>query len=70
MQEVQQHKTASDCRTVINGKIYDMSAFASRHSGGANPILAVCGKDGTAIYAQQHGTNYSLIQSFFIATLQ
>jgi len=69
MQDVKQHATASDCRTVINGKIYDMSSFASRHSGGANPILKICGKDWTSVYVQQHYWVW-LIQSYFVANLQ
>jgi cytochrome b involved in lipid metabolism len=47
-----------------------MSSFSSRHSGGPNPIVSVCGKDGTAIYAKQHGSDTALIQGFFVATLQ
>ena len=69
MQDVKQHKTGSDCRTVINGKIYDMSSFASRHSGWANPILSICGKDGSSVYAQQHYWT-ALIQNYFVANLQ
>ncbi|MFA7298314.1 MAG: cytochrome b5-like heme/steroid binding domain-containing protein [Candidatus Absconditabacterales bacterium] len=68
-QDVKQHNTPNDCRTVINGNIYDMSAFASRHSGGTNPIISICGKDGTSVYTQQH-YGASLIQNFFVANLQ
>lgn len=70
MQDVQVHNTPSNCWTVINGKIYDMSSFANQHSGGPSSINSVCGKDGTAVYARQHGSNTSLIQSFFVAKLQ
>jgi len=70
MQDVQQHNTASDCWTVINWKIYNMSSFASRHSGGANPIISTCGKDGTSVYTKQHGGSASLLQNFFVADLQ
>lgn len=70
MQDVKQHNTSSDCWTVINGKIYNMSSFASQHSGGPNPIVSVCGKDGTSVYAKQHWSNTSLIGNFFVATLQ
>ena len=70
MQDVQTHNTPSNCWTVINGKIYNMSSFANQHSGGPSSILSVCGKDGTAVYARQHGSNTSLIRNFFVATLQ
>ena len=70
LEEVKKHNTANDCRTVINGKIYNMSSFASRHSWGSQSILATCGKDGSAIYAKQHGSNTSLLQNFLIGKVK
>jgi cytochrome b involved in lipid metabolism len=54
MQDIKKHNTDGDCWTVINGKIFNMSLFSSLHSGGPNPIISVCGKDGTIIYTKQH----------------
>lgn len=70
MQDVKKHNTSSDCWTVINGKIYNMSSFASQHSGGPSSIDSTCGKDGTSVYARQHWSSTSLIRNFFVANLQ
>lgn len=70
MQDVKQHNTSSNCRTIVEGKIYDMSSFASLHSGWPDSILSVCGKDGTSIFARQHGTQIALLQKYFLSNLQ
>jgi len=70
MQDVQKHNTANDCRIVIEGKIYNMSNFSSLHSGWPDPIVSVCGKDGTTTFAQHHGTQISLLENYFVANLQ
>ncbi len=53
------HKTASDCWTVIDGKVYNATSFIAGHSGGADVITAMCGIDGTAAFgAAPHGASY------------
>lgn len=48
-EEVANHKTASDCWTIIDGKVYDITAYVSRHPGG-NEILRACGADGSTLF--------------------
>ena len=67
LQDVQKHTTSNDCRTIIDGKIYDVSSFSSKHPGGADPILSVCGKDWTVTFNGQHHMNFSMLQKFFVA---
>jgi cytochrome b involved in lipid metabolism len=55
--EVAQHTTKTDCWTIINGKVYDITSYIPRHPGGGN-ILSACGTDGTAFFnGQQAGQN-------------
>ena len=49
------HSSISSCYTVVNGNVYDVTAFASKHPGGEDNILKLCGKDGSAFFNKQHG---------------
>ncbi len=55
MSEVAIHSSASDCYTVIEGSVYDLSNFVGKHPGGEEAIMSICGKDGTAAFSNQHG---------------
>lgn len=46
----------SKCWTVVSGKVYDLTAFTNQHPGGKAKILSICGKDGTAAFTAQHGS--------------
>ncbi len=50
--EVATHKTAADCWTIINGNVYDLTSYVSRHPGGDDIELA-CGVDGTTLFTQR-----------------
>lgn len=54
MTEVRTHTSASSCWTVINGKVYDLTSWISRHPGGKSAITGLCGKDGTASFESEH----------------
>lgn len=54
--EVAKHNTATNCWSVVNGKVYDLTSYVNGHPGGATVIKAICGKDGSASFAGQHGS--------------
>lgn len=59
--DVSEHKTKSDCWTIINGSVYDITSYVQGHPGGDN-ILSACGKDATDYFngekkGQEGGTN-------------
>ena len=56
MGDVARHASANDCWTVVDGVVYDMTEFASRHPGGQRAIEQLCGHDGTAAFRSQHGS--------------
>lgn len=55
MTEVSAANTESNCLTVINGTVYNLTAFINKHPGGDRNILRICGKDGTSAFSGQHG---------------
>ena len=52
--EVQTHKDATSCWTVVAGSVYDVTSFINKHPGGAMRILSLCGTDGTSAFQGQH----------------
>ncbi len=53
-QEVAQHNTAQDAWLVIRGVVYDVSAYAKSHPGGAGLLLKLAGKDATKSFETNH----------------
>jgi len=54
MSQVAAHSTESNCWSVVGGDVYDLTSWISRHPGGSEAIIAMCGKDATNIYNGQH----------------
>jgi len=55
MAEVQQHNSEKSCYTAVNGSVYDVTAWISKHPGGAKAITSMCGKDASAAFDKKHG---------------
>lgn len=72
-EELLTHSDQNSCWTVINGTVYDLTEWASQHPGGPNPILAICGKDGSAMFNMQHNVQTGpneILSSFKIGSLK
>lgn len=52
--DIEEHNTENDCWSTVNGSVYDLTSFVSRHPGGVTNIMKVCGKDGSALFNRQH----------------
>ena len=52
--EVKKHNSASDCWSIIDGVVYDLTNWVDSHPGGSSRITAICGKDGTSNFLGQH----------------
>jgi cytochrome b involved in lipid metabolism len=71
--EVQKHKTSTDCWTMINGNVYNVTSWITQHPGGAQAIIYLCGIDGSAAFNAQHGGQVrpaSELSGFLIGTLK
>lgn len=54
-EEVATHSSENSCWAIINGDVYDLTSYISKHPGGSRNILRICGKDGTSAFVGQHG---------------
>lgn len=54
-EEIAKHDSASSCYSSINGFVYDLTTWISKHPGGKTAILSICGKDGSTAFTGQHG---------------
>ncbi|MEI6494901.1 MAG: cytochrome b5-like heme/steroid binding domain-containing protein [bacterium] len=55
MAEVAKHSSANDCWQMISGNVYDLTPFASSHSGGDQAITNSCGQDATQAFLTKEG---------------
>lgn len=55
MADVVEHNDASSCWSVVEGGVYDLTAWIGSHPGGEQAILGLCGVDGTGAFKGQHG---------------
>ncbi len=60
-EEVRKHSVPGDLWVVVDGMVYDLSAFAPEHPGGLDILLQYAGRDATAAYNEVHSE--ALIQS-------
>ncbi|KAI1504067.1 FMN-dependent dehydrogenase-domain-containing protein [Biscogniauxia marginata] len=52
--EITKHRTTSSCWLVIDGKVYDVTSYLSRHPGGPAILLKQSGQDATAEFRKIH----------------
>jgi L-lactate dehydrogenase (cytochrome) len=52
--EIAKHNNPDDAWIVINDEVWDVTAFAPQHPGGAGLILKYAGRDATKAYAEYH----------------
>jgi hypothetical protein len=71
--EVAAKNTTSNCWTIIGNKVYDLTAWVSRHPGGSSSIASLCGIDGTSRFRNQHGSsgkpNFT-VEGYYIGDLK
>jgi predicted heme/steroid binding protein len=54
-EEVAAHASESSCWSIVNGDVYDLTSYISKHPGGSRNVLKICGRDGTSAFEGQHG---------------
>ena len=72
LEDVKIRNTSTECWTVIDEKIYDLTKWIPAHRGGEQSILFLCGKDGTFAFKDQHGgssTPASVLPNYLIGPL-
>lgn len=73
LEQVAEHGDQESCWTTIDGTVYDLTDWISKHPGGAGNILKICGIDGTETFRGQHGENQqqaNVLEGYEIGTLE
>ena len=54
--QVAEKNSKSDCWTIIDNKVYNITKYIPNHPGGEEEITQICGKDGSKLFAkpQEH----------------
>lgn len=73
-QEIAKHNKSSDCWSIINNKVYDLTSYLNAHRG-AFVITPFCGRDGSFGYntkniGRRHSNNAdSLLSRYLLGNL-
>ncbi|CAH0481219.1 unnamed protein product [Peronospora belbahrii] len=54
MEEVARHDTETDCWSVLNGKVYNLTPYLKYHPGGLADIMLSAGGDCTDLFNEKH----------------
>ena len=71
--QVAKRNSATKCWTIIGKGVYNLTSWVNQHPGGADKILALCGRNGTQAFKGKHGTTgnpVSTLAQFKIGTLK
>eukprot|EP00058_Branchiostoma_floridae_P018473 XP_002603962.1 hypothetical protein BRAFLDRAFT_71750 [Branchiostoma floridae] len=71
-EELAKHDKEGNVWTAIRGKVYNVTAYAEYHPGGAEELMRAAGKDGTDLFNEVHRwVNYeSMLESCLVGRLQ
>lgn len=71
--DVATHNTSSNCWTIVNGNVYNLTSYVTQHPGGQRRISSICGIDGSMAFDNQHGGSSrpeAVLQSLLIGPLK
>ena len=55
MAQVRANNSASNCWSVIDDSVYDLTKWINSHPGGSGAIVGLCGRDGSSTFNSRHG---------------
>ncbi|MFA5131110.1 MAG: cytochrome b5-like heme/steroid binding domain-containing protein [Patescibacteria group bacterium] len=74
MSELALHNSKTDCWQLINGQVYDLSAYtASGAHPGGDKILQGCGQDASALFAsvgKHQGQATAMLPNYLLGPIQ
>ena len=76
LEEVAAHASQDDCWMAIEGKVYDFTAYLSRHPAGPGTMISWCGREATeGMRTKGYGPDHSdfawqQMQEYLIGTLE
>ena len=51
---VAKHHTATNCWSIVDRKVYNLTKWIAKHPGGRKRIIRMCGKDATTLFHSYH----------------
>ncbi|RLN06670.1 hypothetical protein BBJ28_00018872 [Nothophytophthora sp. Chile5] len=71
MEEVSRHNTETDCWSVLDGKVYNMTPYLKFHPGGVADLLLSAGGDCTDLFNEKHAwvNGHSMLEKCYIGQL-
>ena len=70
--DVAKHNTRTDCWTIVNEFVYNITPYVNSHPGGSSAISKICGVNGTSIFNNIHGgspTQANILAGYKIGVL-
>lgn len=61
--EVATHSSKSDCWSIVNGRVYELTEWIAQHPGGEAVIEAMCGKDASTAFSGQHAGDQTVSET-------
>jgi hypothetical protein len=55
MAQVRANNSASNCWSVIDDSVYDLTKWINSHPGGSGAIVGLCGTDASSAFSSKHG---------------
>lgn len=55
MTQVRANNSASNCWSVIDDSVYDLTKWINSHPGGSGAIVGLCGTDASSAFSSKHG---------------
>ncbi len=71
--QVASNNTRTSCWTIVDGIVYNITAYINSHPGGASSISKICGIDGSTIFNNEHGAvsqQKNILTNYRIGTLK
>jgi hypothetical protein len=69
MAQVKANNSAASCWAVIDGNVYNLTAWINKHPGGPGAILFLCGTDATSSFSSKHGNQNGPAQQLAVYLL-
>lgn len=54
LEDVSRHASPTDCWSVVEGNVYNLTEFIARHPAGSQAVIEMCGIDATADFMSEH----------------
>ncbi|CAI5718632.1 unnamed protein product [Hyaloperonospora brassicae] len=69
--EVGEHDTESDCWSVLDGRVYNMTPYLTYHPGGVADLMLAAGGDCSSLFYEHHPwvNGHSMLEKCFIGRL-